>query len=257
MLKIGYVSYLNSLPLVYDLRALLPGAELIDGPPALLAELLEKKTIDIGLAPVIETIRHSEYTIISDAVIAADGPVDSVMLFANCPLKRINTLQLDSQSCTSNVLARLLLIERLGCEPHYVLLVNDDNEDPRPSTVQADAIVCIGDRALRLGQEKCWPHAYDLSAEWKQFTGLPFVFAAWLARPGEEELIKSAAKALSLSRDRGQQHIEAIARDAAPRIGLSEDVCRDYLAQRIQYRLTPRIREGMDEFLRRSAAAGL
>ena len=57
--------------------------------------------------------------------------------------------------------------------------------DVAPGDVDADAVLVIGDRAMRV-RDGDYPYVLDLGYEWSRWTGLPFVWAFWSVRPGLE-----------------------------------------------------------------------
>lgn len=176
-IRIGAVSYVNTLPLVYGLR----GAEealgitlKFDYPARVAKDLIEDK-VDVGLVPVavIPLVKNAQ--IVSDYCIGASKPVASVAIFSEVPLEKVTHLVLDYQSKTSVNLARVLLKEYWKLSPQ--LLPGNENflNDIKGTT----AAVVIGDRALI--QQKRSSFVYDLAEAWINHTGLPFVFAAWVA----------------------------------------------------------------------------
>ena len=133
--------------------------------PSVCANKLIENQVDIGLVPVAALLHIKDHNIISNYCIGANGAVDSVFIFSNKPILEIETLQLDAQSNTSNLLSKVLLKYHWKINPELV------------ETGGADAIVQIGDRTfLNRNQFK---YHYDLALEWHKFTGLPFVFAVW------------------------------------------------------------------------------
>ncbi len=141
--RIGAVSYLNTKPLIYGLRQLLPNCQLRLDLPSRLADELTSGRLDVALIPSVEFLRGSKFSIVSDACIACRGPVRSVRLLFRKPLNQIQTLALDEGSRTSAVLAQLLLARRLGLRPKLEQLRIDSSL----YAVSADALVVIGDRA--------------------------------------------------------------------------------------------------------------
>jgi chorismate dehydratase len=120
-----------------------------------------------------------------------------------------------------------------------------------------DAVLVIGDAALVLAARKTYPFRYDLGEMWKEWTGLPFVFAVWAARrevdPSE---VAAVHRALLASRDWGLSHLDELAADAAKTTGIDVDVCREYLSG-LNYALSYRHLEGLTSFFRRLAAHGV
>ena len=166
-IRISAVSYTNTKPFVYGLQhsPIIDQIELsLDNPADCAAKLINNQC-DIGLVPVASLLSLPSYTIISDFCIGADGEVNSVFIFSKKPIDQVATLRLDSQSKTSNALAKVLLKKHWKQSPIFV------EDGP------ADAFVQIGDRTF--GQKTQHDFVYDLAQEWKNLTGMPFTFAVW------------------------------------------------------------------------------
>ena len=254
-LRIGAVSYLNSKPLVEGLSEFLPGAEIDLDFPSRLADHLQSGQLVVALIPSIEYFRGDHYVVISDACVAAHGPVLSVKLYSRVPWGEIRTLSLDEGSRTSATLARILLAERHGVFPILEPLpLNRQTED---ST--ADAILLIGDRAIQPPEEK-FAGTWDLGEEWVAWTGLPFVFAMWVAKEPDrilESSLETLENALCRSRDRGVESLTEIARREAPLLGLSPQVTTSYLTKNLQFHLGSAERCGLKMFYELAAGMGL
>ena len=248
--RVGAVSYLNTKPLICDLEALAPEAELVLEAPSRLADLLAQGQLDVALIPVIEYFRAGTYTLVPDIAIASRGPVLSVTLFSRVPWSGIRRVALDEGSRTSAALAQILLRKRHGVCPEIVPLPLDQAaEDTR-----ADAVLLIGDRAMRA----CLPgfaHAFDLGQEWHDWTGLPFVYAFWAVREGAE--LGAAAEALREAKRRGCARCGEIAHREAPGLGLDAGFCRRYLAHIIHFDLGPREQAGLHHFYMLACELGL
>jgi chorismate dehydratase len=150
--------------------------DLIEDYPSKIAQLLIEDKIDVGLIPVAATTKLKSWHIVGDYCIGCNGPVASVCLFSEVPIEEVDTVLLDYQSRTSVNLAKILLKEHWKKE---VVLVDATGEDYRKQITGTTAGVVIGDRALEQRQHNKF--IYDLGEEWKSFTGLPFVFAAWIS----------------------------------------------------------------------------
>ncbi len=261
MTRIGAVSYLNTKPLVYELDRLAAGAEIVYDLPSRLADGLAAATLDVALIPSVEMFRNPGYRIVSDACIACRGPVLSVRLLARVPMREIRTLALDEGSRTSVALTTILLRERFGLDPE---------RRPFPigaaiGSIDADAVLIIGDRAIPPtdnGPAASRPpamsgvvEAWDLGEEWCRWSGLPFVFATWTARPGVD--LGDVERALCTARDRGLANVDAIARREAAAAGLSHDACVAYFREHLYFRLGEREIEGLTLFHRHAARLGL
>src|SRR5438105_9924425 len=211
--RIGAVNYLNSKPLIYELPLLAPEAELTLDVPSRLADRLGEGSLDVALIPVIEYFRAGSYSILPNIAIASRGPVLSVTLFSRVPWQEIRCVALDEGSRTSAVLAQILLRKRYGVRPEIQSLAMDQSADE----VNADAVLLIGDRAMRA----CLPgfaHAFDLGQEWHDWTGLPFVYAVWAVREGVD--LGPVAGALVEAKRRGLQQVGPIAAREAPLLNL-------------------------------------
>ena len=240
-LRIGAVNYLNSKPLIEGLAELAPEAELVLDFPSRLADRLSTGTLDVALVPSIACLLEPDYEIVSDACVAARGPVLSVKLYFHKPPRSIKRLALDAGSRTSAALAQILLAERFGIRPELEQLPLDRTS----SGTDADAVLLIGDRAIHPPAES-FALTWDLGEEWTNWTDLPFVFAMWATQTGTE--IGRTAELLALSRDRGVQNLAAIAGREAPLLGLSEQVAIEYLTKNLYYRLGKAERAGLARF---------
>ena len=202
------------------------------------------------MIPSIEYLRNPGCTIVSDCCIASDGPVRSIMLYSRVPLERIRSLSLDEGSRTSAALVQIWLREHLGLRPALQPLPIG----AAPADCPTDALMLIGDRGLRPAGRK-FAFAWDLGQQWSRWTGLPFVFALWVARPGVES--DGLAQALAAARDEGLTRLPEIARQAAPAVGVPEGECLSYLRDHLEFRLGPRQRQGMELFFALARRHGL
>jgi chorismate dehydratase len=240
-LQIGAVSYLNSRPLIEDLEDLLPSANLVLDYPSRLADSLANGHLDIALIPSIEYFRRPGYEVISDACVAARGEVLSVKLYCRVHPGDIRRLALDEGSRTSAALTRVILAERYGVLPHTEQLrMNSTTLDS-----DADAVLLIGDRAMHPPQES-FVEVLDLGQFWYEWTGLPFVFAMWVAR--QEANTDGVEDALSRARDLGMQRVAGIAHEEAPKLGIPESVALSYLTTNLHYHFTSAERSGLKLF---------
>jgi len=249
-IRIGAVNYLNTKPLICDLEALVPDAELILEVPSRLAAMLADNILDVALIPVIEYFRAGSYTIVPNIAIASRGPVLSVTLFSRVPWQKITRVALDEGSRTSAALTQILLRKRYGVQACVEPLPLEETGEH----CDADAVLLIGDRAMHA----CLPgfaHAYDLGQEWFDWTGLPFVYAVWAVREGAE--LGPVADALLEAKQRGCARTGEIAhREAAP-LGLDAGFCRRYLANIIHFDLGPREQAGLHYYYTLACELGL
>ncbi|MEO6316417.1 MAG: menaquinone biosynthesis protein [Chitinophagaceae bacterium] len=244
-IKCGAVSYLNTKPLVYGFQQgmLHDKIEMIADYPASIAAMLLNDEIDLGLVPVAIIPALKEYHIIGNYCIGADGEVASVCLFSDVPIESVTEVLLDYQSRTSVRLAKILLKEYWKVNP----LLTDAKADFRQHIKGSTAGLVIGDRAFE--QRKVSPFVYDLGSAWKDLTGLPFVFAAWISN---KKLDDDFIAAFNTATGAGMLAIdEIVAQVPYPLFDLKK-----YFTQYISYTLDERKLKGLNLFLEKLAALG-
>ena len=252
-IRVGAVSYLNAKPLYYGLCEFAPQVRLSMDVPSRLAEQLAAGELDVALIPSVEYLRGATrgYEIIAGFAIAARGPVRSVKLFTRVPWHEVRRLALDAGSRTSQVLARIWLDARHGVRPPQV------EELPLGVSAlesSADAVLLIGDRAMRVPGES-FHDVVDLGEAWDTLTGLPLVFALWVARPDVD--LGDVPDALEQSRALGLSHAVSLARLHGPRLGLDFRTCYDYLTRILSYNLGEPEIAGLSRFAAMAASLGL
>jgi chorismate dehydratase len=232
-IKISAVSYTNTKPFIYGIEhsALLEQIDLsLDIPTDCAAKLIDGQ-VDIGLIPVAAIPDVPNAHIVADYCIGSVGAVNSVFIFSTVPAAEIKTVRLDSHSRTSNNLARVLLKFHFKQEVIY-------STDPN---VETDAIVLIGDRTF--GKKEEFAYAYDMGQEWMNFTGLPFVYAAWVAnKPVPQAFINDFNEALSFGLSQREVLLAELPKQA------NFDL-EDYLLHKLDFELTDKKREALTLFL--------
>jgi len=246
--RIGAVQYLNTRPLVHGLAG--AGVAVHYDLPSRLADRLAAGELDVALIPSIELFRGDRYRIVSDACIGCRGPVMSVKLLFRTAPDRVTTLATDEGSRTSAALARILLAERHGVHPATEMLPIGAG----PGDTRADAVLVIGDRALR-SISGSFQLVWDLGDEWCRWTGLPFVFAVWAARAGVDTT--AIEPLLAAARDAGRANLAAIAAVEAAGHGLTVPQCLGYLRDNLHFHLGLRERQALDLFREHAARLGL
>jgi chorismate dehydratase len=226
VLRLGAVSYLNAEPSVHGLERE-PGFLIERDLPSRVAERLHAGEVDLALVPSIE-YGFGRYAIVPGVAIASRGKVRSVCLFHREPLDRVRRVAVDTSSRASAGLVRVLLHTRLGRDPEYVPMAPGLDR----MLAEADAALLIGDPALVA--RWAGPPPIDLGHAWCEWTGLPFVFAAWLART--PEIARAAADPLRRAAARGERRLAAIAAAGASELGLPPEVAEDYLRERLSFR---------------------
>jgi chorismate dehydratase len=252
-IRVGVVSYLNAKPLCFRLTEFAPAISLSVDLPSRLADRLARGELDLALIPSVEYFRGAAlgYEVLPGFAIAARGAVRSVKLFSRVPLGQIDRLALDAGSRTSQALARVWLDARHCVRPSQIELL------PMGVPVEestADAVLMIGDRSMAVS-EAPFHEVVDLAEAWNAWTGLPFVFALWVARAGVD--LGDLPEALARSRAEGLAHAADLAAEHGPRLGLDVATCFDYLTRALSYDLGEPELAGLRLFARKAAQLGL
>jgi chorismate dehydratase len=273
-MRVGRIPYINCYP-VYGAvdRGIVPmSAELFDGVPTALNHEMKIGALDVSVISAVEYARDAtRYLLLPDLSICSDGPVRSVVLFSKRPASDLQgrRVLVSRSSMTSVALLELLFENVWDAKPAFVPSNSELSDIARFGEEEHDARLVIGDAALhlwsRLRSPELYPddagltnyrYAYDLGSEWKSWTGLPFVFAVWVAQrtaPVAEAL--SVHAGLIASRNWGLQHLETLAAQAAIATGVHKGVCLEYLSG-LDYGLSYQHLAGLTEFFRRLVAAG-
>jgi chorismate dehydratase len=232
-IKISAVSYTNTKPFIYGIEHddVLQQIELsLDIPSDCAAKVISGQ-VDIGLMPVAAIPFVPNANIVGDYCIGSVGAVNSVFIFSNVPAQEIKTLKLDSHSRTSNNLAKVLLKFYFKVDVEFTTDLEADT----------DAIVLIGDRTF--GKKDQYAHVYDMGQVWMDFTGLPFVYAAWVANKEiPEAFVADFNRALKLGVDNRPALLKQL--PATANFDLE-----DYLLHKLDFELTDKKREALDLFL--------
>lgn len=235
--RIGAVDFLNTLPLIDGLENLRDVEIVRAVPSALIGELLADR-VDIALCSIIDFQRCPEpLRIVPCGLLGCAGSTMTVRLFSQVPISRIREVHCDTDSHTSVTLLRVLLEEVHRRQP---ALINFDARHRR--VVETGEVVPWPETMLLIGDKVVsdtapavrYPFQADLGAEWFEHTGLPFVFAAWLAKPGN-----AAADLAGIILDRQRRH-NVERRDGmmvrhAARHGWPIDLARMYVHEMITY----------------------
>jgi len=234
---VGAVSYLNTKPLIYGFEQGLmkDEVELLIDYPSNIASLLQTNQVDIGLVPVAIIPTLEEHHIVSDYCIGCDGEVASVCLFSEVPLAEISTILLDYQSRTSVALLEILIREHWKITPELRAAAADYEKNISGTT----AGLVIGDRALV--QRSKSKYIYDLGTAWKEMTGLPFVFAAWVSN---KSLSPQFIRAFNDTISAGTRQIDVILQT----VHLPEYDLKKYYNSNINFRLDGPQKEALTLF---------
>jgi chorismate dehydratase len=239
-IRVSVVAYLNAQPFIYGLKhhEVIKKIDLNLDIPSECARKLLNNEAAIGLVPVAVIPQLKDFEIIGKTCIGAIGKVASVLLCSDVPLNEIEQVFLDFHSRTSVTLVQVLSKHFWKINPNFIQAPDDYINHIQGKT----AGVIIGDRTFNL--KKDFKYIYDLSEEWQKFTGLPFVFAAWVGRKGmDSHVLKDFEEALQL----GLKEKNLVIKDCQRLFGNSFDVAH-YLNVNIQYELDEEKMKGLRLF---------
>lgn len=260
MLNIGHIKYANCTPIFSALSANFDCSRyrFVDGVPSRLNAMLRGAEIDLSPSSSFEYAQaHEQYCLLPELSISAVGPVKSVLLFSRVPIEELDghTIGLSTESDTSVNLLRVLLAKKYGFKNSFerssLPLVQGLGEYP--------ALLLIGDAALK-GAAVGGHLIYDLGELWQEFTGLPFVFALWIARretareKGEE--LGALSRDLISAKQIAYHSYAEIAAGCEERQWLAESDLVEYW-RTISYELTPAHLEGASRFFGHAYEMGL
>ncbi|WP_371479944.1 menaquinone biosynthetic enzyme MqnA/MqnD family protein [Kitasatospora sp. NBC_00315] len=257
--RVGHIQFLNCVPLYWGLArtGALLDLDLTKDTPEKLSDRLVAGSLDIGPITCVEYLRHAdELVVLPDIAVGSDGPVMSCVIVSKVPLAELDgrRVALGSTSRTSVRLARLLLEEREGVRPEYFSCPPDLDA----MLARADAAVLIGDPALRASLEQAPRQGlavHDLGEMWKDWTGLPFVFAVWAARrefvESRPEAVAAVHRAFLESRDLSLAEAGQVAEQAARWEAFDAALLERYFSEALDFSLGERQLAGIAEFARR------
>ncbi|MFG3495537.1 menaquinone biosynthetic enzyme MqnA/MqnD family protein [Streptomyces sp. NPDC047928] len=257
--RVGHIQFLNCLPLYWGLArtGTLLDLELTKDTPEKLSERLVRGDLDMGPITLVEYLRHADRLVaFPDLAVGCDGPVMSCVIVSQRPLERLDgaRVALGSTSRTSVRLAQLLLAERYGVTPDYYTCPPDLGVMMQ----EADAAVLIGDAALRASLHdapRLGLEVHDLGLMWKEWTGLPFVFAVWAVREEylarEPEMVRQVHEAFLASRDLSLEEVTKVAEQAARWESFDAALLERYFTT-LDFRFGAEQLAGVREFARRT-----
>ncbi|MBB4983766.1 MULTISPECIES: menaquinone biosynthetic enzyme MqnA/MqnD family protein [Streptomyces] len=257
--RVGHIQFLNCLPLYWGLArtGTLLDLELTKDTPEKLSERLVRGDLDIGPITLVEYLRNADDLVaLPDIAVGCDGPVMSCVIVSQRPLAELDgaRVALGSTSRTSVRLAQLVLAEQYGVRPDYYTCPPDLGLMMQ----EAEAAVLIGDAALRASLHdapRLGLQVHDLGLMWKEWTGLPFVFAVWAARKDflarEPETVHEVHQAFLASRDLSLEEVAKVAEQAARWETFDAELLERYF-RTLDFRFGPEQLAGVREFARRT-----
>lgn len=235
MFKFAVLPYCNAAPLVYFISDFCYSVSLIRKYPSEMLDELRFGKADVALMPVVDFLLDDSLRMVQGLGICSKGSVESVLLQSSKTLENIKSIQLFSESSTSNMLIRVLISQFFG-DNHNICFTTDD--------IETDAYLIIGDKAIRENNAK---YTYDLSEMWYKHTNLPFVFAVWVykAKCPQNEIIESILKS---AKQKGVLNIPFLSRIYSEKLQLSSSYIEHYLSDCLYYDIGPQEIESIKKF---------
>ena len=249
MIRIGFINYLNCLPLRLGLEATggLEGIRLVGGTPADSNAALLSGEVELGLVSSASwACNRDRLQRVTGYGITSDGPVMSVLLAARKgqPLSEARRVALPSESATSHSLAEIVLERVHGASPRYEVV----SMPSEWTLAEYDAALFIGDKALRIRRLED-VEVYDLGEAWERFTRLPMVYATWASRV-DPSRYRFWADRVTRAVAWAEEHLEAVVEEARRREAPATDEdLRAYFTSCIGYRIGEREEEGLKRYL--------
>lgn len=258
--RIGAVSFLNTLPLIDGLETLRDAALKLSVPSLLLDSLVRGET-DMALCSSIDYQRSPEELVIIPAgVLACAGPTLTVRLYSSRPIEAIEEVYCDTDSHTSIALMQVLLAEQYDIKPRTIDYEAREHVAHNKPAPWPEAMLLIGDKVVTDSPPAVrYAHQLDLGELWHDTTGLPFVFAAWMAKKSNPRIDRVAMMGAALDRQRrhnGMRLDQIIAKRAGSR-GWPTDLAREYLKQRLTFDFDDRALAGLELFYEKARQRGL
>lgn len=250
-LRVGVVSYLNTLPLIDGLEPL-GSLELEHAVPSRLLDMLLSRRVEMALCSVVDYQKSPEpLRIVPVGMLGCRGATMTVRLYSRVPISRVAEVHADCDSHTSVILLQVLLRERHGLRPRMIPL---ETRDAAPAA-RPESMLLIGDKVITSAPpHREYPHQLDLGEAWFETTGRPFVFATWMCRRelGEDALrrVRTAAAVLDRQRRHNRLRTSAIVHRHAIARGWPKFDAERYLTSMLRYELGEEERAGLETFFR-------
>ncbi|MFL2664597.1 MAG: menaquinone biosynthesis protein [Dehalococcoidia bacterium] len=243
---LGHMTYLNSAVFYSNLPK--NKYKLKPYTPREMASSIESKKIFAGPIPYAEIVRLGEkVTPLSNIGVACKNDAKSVFVLSNDTITKLKSknkiinIAITSHSATSVQLLRILLRDYWFIENYK--FVNENSSH--------DACLVIGDPAIKIYKSNYYNNIYDLALNWKEMTGLPFVFAEWVSTKTSFENLKALSEDIKNSIKLSIENIEKITQNFSAHYFSKEEMI-DYI-NNFTYLLDNDCREGQKEFRKRLA----
>lgn len=178
--------------------------------------------------------------------IASDGPAMSALLAVRegQTLREARSVALTGGSGTGQVLARILLERVYRATPRYEVV----STAPAWVLAEHDAALLTGDAAFevrRLGGVE----TIDLGEVWREYSGLPMVYAVWASRK-DPARYGFWADRVAVAVRWTERHIDEVVVEARRReVPATEEDLKAYFSSAIRYRVGLREGEGLKRYL--------
>ncbi|WP_299976520.1 menaquinone biosynthetic enzyme MqnA/MqnD family protein [Desulfobacula sp.] len=230
---IGKISYINDSPVYYGLdHGLLPAwLKMVPDVPSVLNRKI--KTGQIKVSPIsaaFYAMNHRELLLLPDLSISCDGRVLSVILASNYKIDDLEGKKvMFSQDSASAASFLKMIFNQRKVSPVYEIGPVTDCQSISKS---ADAVLVIGDTALKHPWDQVFEHCIDLGQFWYEMTQLPFVFAVWAVRRSFAQKYPSRVKEiyelLLESKKQGYQNIDKVVEAGKNKLNLDQSVIEEY-----------------------------
>jgi len=240
-------SYLK--PLIYGLPGSSGGLQLHVDVPAQLALTLQQRTEPLRCAFLspIDYARHGgDYLIVPGACVASSARSNTIKLYVNPSVRRIDRIAVDVRVTSEIILAKILLAEKFpnltpdARKLQFVPMLASRDEMLRKA--DAALVVSFHPELPQINE----PFALDLADEWSDFTGLPYVHGFWVGHDEPES--GQVAKTLVRTKESGTAHLDQIAQLLSRERGPGLNDCKQYLAG-FQYEFGEPEQQGLSEFI--------
>ena len=251
--RLGVVEFLNTQPIISGLDVL-DGIELKSAVPSRLIHLLDEGVVDAALCSSIDYHRSKhELVILPAPPLGCDGATHTVRLYSSSPLETIDCVHCDTDSHTSVVLLQVIMQERHGRRIKIIPFEAGHSSD------WPEAVLLIGDKVVSAAPGRdLMPHQLDLGEAWKELTGLPFIFGAWLARAdADPQALRRACTVLDRQYRYNRMHLEGVIAEAGVDRNWPGELAHEYLSNGIRYEFGPSQRAGLERFYELAGQHGL
>jgi chorismate dehydratase len=239
-MRIAAIRYINTLPLIFGLQNRNDHDLILDTPSACFRKLISNE-VDVALIPVWGTQMHPEVLAIPHLGIAAYKQTESVFVYSNKPLNKIETIAVDPASLTSVNLLKIILHVQYQNQPQFVTSNTSQIQDRLKS---CDAALVIGDAAITTTLPGF--NRWDLAAEWHAMTKLPFIFAVWGSLRGLTSLEQAIFQDSLLE---AQASPELVIDQACKMLPVDREFVKRYYNLDLHYQLTPNDYQGFSRYL--------